>query len=137
MKPSIVKTPHLFILSNTPIFSGGLAALLTELCSSDVIHILPFHAHQSLSQLYTQQDIIIFELAASSSFEMSLAKLSSIRKNAPNCKILAIGESLRSSAIEDLLQLGVNGYISRGDKLSTVNEAIQALKDGLHYLPAF
>lgn len=136
MKQSVVKHSHLFILSDTPIFSGGLAALLTELSASYVIHILPF-SHQQLwtSQPYAHDDIILFDVAVSS-FEMRFAQLTSIRKNTPTCKILAMGRELNTSAIKELIALGINGYISKEDKLSTLNEAIEALKEGLHYFPA-
>jgi DNA-binding NarL/FixJ family response regulator len=130
-----VRSQHLYIISDSPVFSGELADLWHELSTSYIIHVSTF-LQQWSNQVYSRNDIVIFDLLAST-FEVRLEQLKLLRGHSPDCNILITGHPLNIADIKTLLKSGANGYMPKDEMATMANMAIQTIQLGICYLPVY
>ncbi len=122
---------RIFLVEDHPVMRLGLKMMLLErgfeICgdvgtSEEALAMLPSIV----------VDVIIADLSLNG--ETAFSTLSGIRKMLPSTSIIVYSMHDSSLFVEGVLQLGVNGYVTKSDPVETLVEAITEVRSGKQFL---
>lgn len=123
-------THHIAILDDHPIVAQGIADVLHTIPGVKCRHTTPTDAANGTFTLY----IIDLEMGDTTGFEI----IASLRKTAPDCRILVYTMHEEPWVGTKIHQMGVDGAVSKTEPLPILRAAVQAVLNGQKYFsPAF
>lgn len=122
-------TTHVAILEDHPVFRTGI-----KLALSPVFHISleAENAVQFFQKLPSSHiDIVVLDLMLPDMLGVDVAKR--LKKDFPEIKILVLSVDAREDTFQQLLKIGIDGFLSKNSPEEKLQEAVKTIMDGETY----
>lgn len=126
---SVIPVTNILVADDHELFVDGISMVLQEILPNAIIHdAFDFNSMWEILQQNTHIDLVLMDLKMPNT--KGLDGVREVRARFPSKTLIVLSSLDYASNVNKIMQLGVNGFISKSTNKSTLKQAILSVLEG-------